>query len=86
MGGFADAFLTKGAGAFVSSLWVIGDRPSTTFAKELYSQLVNGATLAQATVQARTAAKQGGDPTWLAYTVWPTRVSIHLNQRRRTLQ
>ena len=70
MGGFADAFLAKGAGAFVSSLWVTGDRPSTTFAKELYSQLVNGATLAQATVQARNAAKHGGDPTWLAYTVY----------------
>ena len=31
IGGFAEAFLKGGAGAFVGTLWSVGDQPPSTF-------------------------------------------------------
>jgi hypothetical protein len=70
IGGFADAFIHAGAGAFISSLWSVGDEPAATFTTEFYEQLKNGHTIADATVAAREKARTAGDATWLAYVVY----------------
>lgn len=70
VGGFAHAFLRAGAGAFVGALWSVGDSPARTFTEALYKQLINGATLAEATTAARETARLAGDATWLAYVVY----------------
>jgi hypothetical protein len=70
LGGFAEAFINAGAGAFVSSLWSVGDQPARIFTQELYMQLKNSVELADAVIAARAKAKADGDATWLAYTVY----------------
>jgi hypothetical protein len=68
--GFAQAFLRGGAGAFVGSLWSVGDRPAQIFSETLYSSLIEGCNLAESTKKAREKAKASGDATWLAYIVY----------------
>jgi hypothetical protein len=71
VGGFAHAFIQNGAGAFISALWSVGDQPASAFSKQLYRSLLAGRTLAQASMDARKAArKQGGEATSLAYVVY----------------
>jgi hypothetical protein len=70
IGGFAEAFLSGGAGVFVAALWSVGDMPAATFITSLYDQLLAGATLAEATAASREQARLHGDSTWLAYTVY----------------
>jgi hypothetical protein len=70
VGGFAQAFISAGAGCFVSSLWSVGDQPARTFTETLYSQLIAGKTLSIASITARNAAKDANDATWLAYAVY----------------
>lgn len=70
IGGFASAFLARGAGIFVSSLWSVGDQPACQFVLKLYDQLLAGNTLADSVASAREAARIDGDATWLAYTVY----------------
>jgi hypothetical protein len=70
VGGFAEAFLMGGAGAFVGTLWSVGDSPARSFTEELYTQLLIGETLAKSAIKAREKARQAGDATWLAYTVY----------------
>lgn len=70
LGGFAKSFLEAGAGAFISSLWSVGDAPAGMFTTTLYESLLKGQTLSQATRAARAAARQGGEDTWLAYVVY----------------
>ena len=67
--GFAQAFLNAGAGAFVGTQWSVATyrdgcspRPST--------KLLDGATVAEATVASREQARADGDATWLAYAVY----------------
>jgi hypothetical protein len=82
-GGIADAFISKGAGLFVSSLWSIGDDVAHTFAQEFYRQLLEGATVVQATSSARRKARDVAEPTWLAYAVYGhpyARVSVAKGQ------
>src|SRR3954454_10189725 len=70
VGGFAHAFIQAGAGAFISSLWSVGDEPASAFVQMLYRRLTKGDTLAEATIAARAAAhSDAGDATWLAYVV-----------------
>ena len=68
--GFAQAFLKGGAGAFIGSLWAVGDRPARVFSEALYSALLEGFNLAEASRKAREKAKAAGDATWLAYAVY----------------
>jgi formylglycine-generating enzyme required for sulfatase activity/uncharacterized caspase-like protein len=68
--GFAQAFLKGGAGAFIGSLWTVGDRPARVFSETLYSALLEGSDLAEASRKAREEAKAAGDATWLAYVVY----------------
>ena len=70
MSGFAQAFLKGGAGVFVGPLWSVGDRPARIFIESLYRELINGLNLSEATSLARNTAKQTGDATWLAYSVY----------------
>lgn len=69
-GGMADAFIRCGAGLFVGTLWSVGDHTAVTFAKTFYEQLKHGASVTQATREARDAAKGAEEPTWLAYAVY----------------
>jgi hypothetical protein len=70
IGGFAQAFLRSGAGVFVSTLWSVGDEPARAFSEHFYSELANGHTIAEATVEARRQSRAAGDPSWLAYVVY----------------
>lgn len=70
IGGFAEAFLRGGAGAFIGPLWSVGDRPAKIFTETLYKELVKGEELSEATNNAREAARQAGSSTWLAYAVY----------------
>ena len=74
MGGFADAFVKAGAGAFVGTHWSVGDAPAFAFIDAFYQGLLKSAskkqTLAKVVQQARLAARGKQDATWLAYVVY----------------
>jgi hypothetical protein len=72
MMGWARQFMGAGAGAFIGSLWAVRSSAARRFADEFYHALVaNGDPLGAASLRARQAiAADGGDPTWLAYTVY----------------
>jgi hypothetical protein len=69
IGGFAQAFLKAGAGAFVGTLWSVDDQPAFFFGRAFYEALRAGGTIAEAAVKAREAARRD-DATWLAYVVY----------------
>nr|MCU0627025.1 CHAT domain-containing protein [Gemmatimonadaceae bacterium] len=69
-GGFAQAFVQGGAGLFVAPLWSVGDQLASTFVEAFYASLAGGRSVAEATRDARTAARDAGDATWLAYAVY----------------
>jgi CHAT domain-containing protein len=70
LGGFAQAFLRRGAGVFVGTLWSVGDSPARHFTEEFYAQLKKGGTIAEAAIAARETARKAGDATWLSYVVY----------------
>jgi hypothetical protein len=70
IGGFAEAFVTAGAGAFIASLWSVGDEPAACFTGALYKHLLSGRPMAEAVRDARADARAAGDGTWLAYAVY----------------
>jgi len=70
MGGWAARFLEAGAGAFVGAYWNVYDESAFNFAKELYTRLLDGEPMGAAVHGARLAARNGGDPSWLAYTAF----------------
>ena len=70
VGGFAEAFLRAGAGAFVSSLWAVGDTPARGFVDTFYESLLARDTIATAAAKGRAKAKEEGDATWAAYVVY----------------
>jgi CHAT domain-containing protein len=70
IGGFAQAFLDGGAGAFIGTQWSVGDVPSRVFTETFYRRMLDGATVAEATVASRERARADGDATWLAYAVY----------------
>jgi hypothetical protein len=69
-GGFARAFMKKGAGAFIGTHWSIGDLSALEFSKTLYKQLLDGKNMMNAVTAARMAAKNNEEVTWLAYVVY----------------
>ncbi|MBD9701999.1 CHAT domain-containing protein [Streptomyces caniscabiei] len=78
MGGFAEAFLARGASAFVSPLWAVGDAPARTFIEAFYRTLLAGKTVAEAVTAGRDKARRAGDATWLAYAVYANpRATLH---------
>lgn len=70
IGGLAPAFIKRGAGIFVSTLWSVSDRPARDFVIKLYDELRGGAELAEASIAAREAARAGGDASRLCYVVY----------------
>lgn len=71
MTGWAQKFMTAGAGAFVGTLWAVRSESATRFARPFYQALRDGEPLGEASRIARTAARgDDGDPSWLAYTVY----------------
>ena len=70
IGGFADAFLSAGAGTFIGTLWSVGDSPARTFTETLYTALKEGNNLSEATKKARKASMHSGEATWLSYVVY----------------
>ena len=70
LGGFAQAFLSRKAGAFIGTLWSVGDDTARDFTEALYTALLGGMAMAEAVKVARAAAKKADDPTWLAYVVY----------------
>lgn len=69
-GGWARAFLERGAGALVVPFWSVGDEAGRHFAAAFYESLLAGHDLARTSLAARLAARKLGDPTWLAYAVY----------------
>ena len=70
-GGFAQAFVNAGASAFIGSHWSVGDEPAFAFSETFYNELINnGATMMDAVIRAREAAKNNNEVTWLAYAVY----------------
>jgi hypothetical protein len=72
LGGWADAFLDAGAGAFIGSLWEVRDASSFSFATEFYTALTENKTIGDSIAAARQKLLMDdpSDPTWLAYTLW----------------
>jgi len=71
MDGFARKFLAAGASTFIGSLWAVVDDTAREFASTLYGELLGGAELGDAVLQARRqASSRPGDPSWLAYSVY----------------
>jgi hypothetical protein len=74
IGGFAEAFVSRGAGVFIGSSWSVGDIAARTFITEFYTRFLpakaKGLPLSEAVAQARTKARMDGDATWLAYAVY----------------
>ncbi len=71
LGGFARAFLERGAQAFVSCLWSVQEQPSRIFVETLYERLIAGDSISKAAVEARTAAHTSDDPaTWLGFVIY----------------
>lgn len=69
-GGFAKAFVKRGAGAFISTHWSVGDNSAYDFSETLYTELLNGKDMMTSVAAAREAAKNKDEVTWLAYVVY----------------
>lgn len=69
-GGWPTAFLKAGAGAFVGTAWPVREKPATAFTRVFYDSLLQGDSLSDAATAARTAIKDMGDASWLAYKVY----------------
>ena len=68
--GWADRLISTGAGLFIGPLWPVRDRTAAEFGRALYSALLDGHPVADAVHRARLAARESGDPSWLAYTIY----------------
>ncbi len=71
-GGFAQAFLRVGAGAFFGAHWAVVDEKARNFATTCYQHFLAGRPLGEAVRRTRSFYKKKypGDPTWLAYAVY----------------
>jgi hypothetical protein len=70
IGGWARKFVQSGAGAFIGAYWSVYDEAAFDFAKEVYTRLLDEKPIGDAVREARAKVREGGDPTWLAYTVF----------------
>jgi CHAT domain-containing protein len=71
LGGFAEAFLRGGVGVFIGCSWAVRDDVTALFVRTFYQQtLSENATVGEAVLAARRAAREAGDLTALAFTVF----------------
>jgi len=70
IGSWAKQFVAAGASGFIGTLWSVSDSTALRFTKNLYEKLASGSTLDDAVRNARNAAREKGDPSWLAYTLY----------------
>jgi len=70
IGGWANRLIGAGAGLYIGPHWVVSDGPAKNFALSLYENLLAGDPVGEAVRKARRVARQQGDPTWLAYSVY----------------
>jgi len=70
IGSWAKQFLEAGASGFIGTLWSVSDSTALRFTENLYQKLSSGSTLDKAVRDARNAAREEGDPSWLAYTLY----------------
>lgn len=71
LGGFAEVFLRGGVGVFIGCSWAVRDDVTALFVRTFYEHaLRDGATLGEAVLAARRAARDAGDLTSLAFTVF----------------
>ena len=81
IGSWADAFLKAKSSAFIGTLWSIDDVTAQKFTEHLYQNLRNKIPLDKAVQSARIEARQHGDPSWLAYTLYaPSNTTITLGE------
>lgn len=70
LGGWAQSFIKAGAAAFIGGLYTVSDAGATSFARHLYTNLLDGKALAEAARLARLELYKAHDPTWLAYSIY----------------
>lgn len=70
IGGFADAFIKGGAGAFVGTHWSVGDQSALKFSETFYRKLLDGENIMSSLISAREASKNNREVSWLAYVVY----------------
>lgn len=70
LGGWASRLIGTGAGLFLAPLWPVDDRSAYRFTTAFYQSLLNGKSVGEAVRQARLEARQEGDPSWLAYSLY----------------
>ena len=72
LGGWAQAWIGCGCGAFVGPQWTVRDKPAFEFARAFYQALEDGSTFGQAARAARRHVRDAdpGSPLWLAPVVY----------------
>lgn len=87
LGGFAEAFLHGGAGAFIGCGWAVRDDVASTFVRTFYRAVfADRMTIGEATAAARSAAGGTRDPSALAFAVFAdprSRLTTNGNGNRR---
>ncbi|MGP0024429.1 MAG: CHAT domain-containing protein [Streptosporangiaceae bacterium] len=79
---WASQFMAAGAGAFIGTLWPVRSSRASVFAETFYGALTEGENLGWASMIARNATKEGGDPTWLAYTTYGDPAAVALRNSK----
>jgi len=70
IGSWAKQFLEAEASAFIGTLWSVNDSTALRFTQMFYQKIANGVSLDDAVKESRNLARQRGDPSWLAYTLY----------------
>ena len=70
IGGWAERFVRKGAGAFLGPHWQVHDMQAARFSEAFYTAFLSGRPIARAVWEARRAIRSDDDATWLAYTLF----------------